>query len=133
MSVGRGTDNPFEKYGHPSYSDSVFSFVPRSIIGASRYPKYEGERCYGKNLANYPIKKIPGKSLFTLRFLLDAYKKTDMSDRFFNKFFFNLSGSYSLKDQIINGIPLAQIHQAWQHELNEFKQLRKKYLLYEDF
>jgi uncharacterized protein YbbC (DUF1343 family) len=52
---------------------------------------------------------------------------------FFNSFFNRLSGTDELKQQLIDNVPEAQIRASWQNDLNAFKKIRGKYLLYKDF
>lgn len=142
VSVGRGTDKPFEIYGSPYLTgdDNSFSFTPRSIDGANT-PPFEGETCYGKNLQGTPIEDIWEEGI-NLDYLIDAYNdftaaNPDMD--FFdnepdgNKYWIDyLSGSDDLRKQIIAGKSAEQIKASWQNDINSFKQQRRPYLLYDE-
>lgn len=133
VSVGRGTETPFEVWGHPSFRDNGFSFVPRSVEGAKK-PLYEGETCYGADLRLPPsdiLKILQGK--LNLSFLRNAYSLCTQKDSFFNHFFEKLSGTSSLRKQLQGQQSDETIRASWSAGLARFKTIRKKYLLYEDF
>lgn len=133
MSVGRGTDTPFEIYGHPEYPEKLFSFTPVSIPGTALHPKYEGETCYGVDLRNIPERFIRDNKRIVLDWLLDAYKEMGSRPDFFNAYFDKLAGSDQLRKQILEGKSKYTIRASWKKELEQFKQIRRKYLLYPDF
>lgn len=126
ISVGRGTDKPFEQWGSSALK-GVFtdSFTPRSTIGANK-PMFEGEVCYGKIITAQPNK-------MDVQWLLAAYKFYPEKNKFFNSFFEKLAGTDVLRKQIIAGKTAEEIHASWQKDINTFKKVRKKYLLYKDF
>ena len=124
VSVGRGTDLPFQHFGAP-FIDGDYSFVPESGAGAKN-PKYEGERCYGQDLSQFA--KL---SQLDLSFLIDAYNKCPKKDEFFNAFFDKLAGGNTLRLSIIEGKSEKEIRQSWSKELLEFDQMRKVYLIYQ--
>ena len=132
MSVGRGTQMPFQIYGHPDIR-TTFSFTPISTPGASNNPKYEGIICYGYDLRNFDINTFITKPELSLKYIIDAYNNINSKADFFNNFFYNLSGNKKLKTQIINNISEENIKLSWEKELKQFKDKRKKYLLYPDF
>ena len=123
MSVGRGTDLPFQHFGAP-YLDSDYSFVPESGAGA-KYPKHEGQRCYGQNLSQFQT-----LNRIDLSFLIDAYKACPEKGDFFNTFFDKLAGGDKLRLSIIEGKSEEKIRQSWSEELLEFEQMRNNYLFY---
>jgi len=133
VSVGRGTETPFEIWGHPSFKDNGFSFVPRSVEGA-RKPPFEGQTCYGADLRLPPtdiLKILQGK--MNLSFLRNAYTLCAEKDSFFNSFFEKLAGTAKLRQQIQSQQSDESIRASWSPALQRFKVIRKKYLLYEDF
>ena len=124
VSVGRGTNQQFQIYGHPSFTKYQFSFTPQPNFG-SKNPKHKGEVCYGKDLT-----KIEKPKRIELQWLLDAYFNFPDKDTFFLKGFERISGVSNLKKQIIKGTPEPEIRKSWSEELNKFKRLRTKYLIY---
>lgn len=135
VSVGRGTNTPFEVWGHPTFKDNGFSFTPASVEGAKN-PPHLGKVCYGANLNLSPtdVLKIT-KNELNLSFLMNAYSlaQSTTKEKFFNDFFEKLAGTASLKAQIINKTPASEIRNSWKKGIIQFKKTRKKYLLYEDF
>lgn len=144
LSEGRGTEKPFEIFGHPSLPKNLFSFTPVSRPGAIN-PKLKNQVCYGWNLSGTPqevLKKINGHvQLFPL---LNAYKLFPDKENFFlkpkmenpkpeNWGFNRLAGNAELMQQIKDGKSEEEIRKSWEPQLNEFKKIRKKYLLYSDF
>lgn len=127
VSVGRGTDHPFEQIGHPLYSKGAVMFTPEPNAG-SKYPPLEGELC--KGYAFYNAESPRG---FTLKWIIDFYKDLAPQTEFFNDYLTLLIGSKELKKQIEMGLTEEQIKATWQPRLNEYKAMRKKYLLYRDF
>ncbi|MEM9858602.1 MAG: DUF1343 domain-containing protein [Bacteroidota bacterium] len=127
VSVGRGTQQPFLQYGHPSFK-SDHSFTPVSIPGMSKYPPLEGQKCFGKYLGDTEIQ--PG---FNLGYLLSAYAKFEDKDNFFKPYFNTLMGNDQTMQQVKQGLSEAQIKATWQAGLTAYKTKRKKYLLYDDF
>ena len=135
VSVGRGTNTPFEVWGHPTFKDNGFSFTPASVEGAKN-PPHLGKVCYGANLNLSPtdVLKIT-KNQLNLSFLMNAYSlaQSATKEKFFNDFFEKLAGTASLKAQIINKTSEIEIRNSWKKGIVQFKKTRKKYLLYEDF
>lgn len=133
VSAGRGTDFPFQTYGHPLMNGFNFEFKPRSIIGASKHPKFEGKICKGEDLRVYDINHLRTNGQLDLSFLLNAYSKLKDKTNFFNAFFEKLAGTKQLRDQIRAGKSEKEIRNSWQAKLDEFKLIRKKYLIYPEF
>jgi uncharacterized protein YbbC (DUF1343 family) len=134
ISVGRGTEKPFQQWGNPLLSkDYSYYFTPQSKQGASK-PVFEGSKCYGEKLQNLLIEKdvAPGDSL-QLSFLINAYHAYPVKEKFFNDFFEKLAGTKQLRQQIISGVSEKAIRASWQPDMIAFKKIRKKYLLYKDF
>lgn len=126
VSVGRGTDAPFEQWGNPAFKGvCTYSFTPQSTTGASK-PMFEGEACYGEKLTTRPDK-------IDLRWLIKAYNLYPEKEKFFNSFFEKLAGTDMLRKQIKAGMSADAIKASWQKDINAFKQIRGKYLLYKDF
>jgi uncharacterized protein YbbC (DUF1343 family) len=132
VSAGRGTDFPFQAYGHPLLSRTKFEFKPRSIEGASKNPKFKGQTCGGEDLRIIDIERLREKRKLDLSFLLNAYSELNENTQFFNSFFEKLAGTKQLRQQIIQGKSEAEIRESWQDKLDEFKLVRKKYLIYSE-
>ncbi len=131
VSVGRGTDFPFQVYGFPGHSYGNFAFTPRSIPGKSKHPKWEGKTCYGQSLSGFAHNYRFNRAGLHLTWLIDAWKVAGDSSTFFNAYFEKLAGTASLRRQIMAGDSPEQIRASWQPALNNFKKIREKYLLYE--
>lgn len=132
VSVGRGTDKPFQQFGAPYFKETQYSFTPQSNEGA-KYPKYEGEQCNGFVLNDFAQFYLNGLGELYLHWLVEAYNMAPEKDKFFNSFFEKLAGTDQLQKDIIAGKTAEQIRQSWKEEVSEFKRLRRKYLLYKDF
>jgi len=126
ISVGRGTELPFQHYGAP-FLTSDYSFIPQSGAGA-KYPKHEGKKCFGKDLSKHP--KL---NQLDLSFLIDTYMECQNKDEFFNPFFDKLAGNKVLRNQINDGKSEEEIRQSWAAELEGFMKMRNTYLLYPFF
>lgn len=127
VSVGRGTDCPFEIIGRPSYRNHTFSFVPHPIPGVSDNPLHNGKLCYGIDLCSVQ----PQKS-FDLTYLIEMYRNSDKNTFFLkSNFFEKLAGTASLRKQLQQGSSPEQIRQSWAAGLDKFKVIRQKYLLYD--
>lgn len=126
ISVGRGTNKPFQIIGAPDSLLGKFTFTPQSTIGAAKNPMYEGKVCYGIDLSNT-------QQTFTLKYLIDFYKNSTDKDAFFNNFFSKLIGNSTVAQQIKNGESESAISTSWNADLIAYKIKRKKYLLYKDF
>ncbi len=125
VSVGRGTDKPFEIIGCPEFTDTTFSFTPRAIKGVSDNPPYKGEKCYGmKDL------ELKSKGL-NFYFLGIFYNSLGKKSDFFTSFFDKLAGTDKLRKQIESGLSEEEIKLSWQKDIEKFKKIRAKYLLYE--
>lgn len=124
ISIGRGTKKPFQHFGHPKLNLYNYSFIPKSGPG-SKYPKHENKICFGKDLTNTPI-----LNSINLEWLIETYDQSQNKEDFFISFFDKLAGTDKLRKQIISGKSSKEIKKSWKNELNEFKNIRNKYLLY---
>jgi uncharacterized protein YbbC (DUF1343 family) len=135
VSVGRGTDKPFQQWGHPAFSaKSGFSFKPVPVWGSKIDPPFAFQTCHGQLVA---INESEALTLMDrqirLFWLIRAYSWFPDKDKFFVPFFEKLAGTDKLRQQIISGMDEAAIKATWQEDLKAFKKIRKKYLLYKDF
>jgi uncharacterized protein YbbC (DUF1343 family) len=133
ISVGRGTDLPFQVLGHPLLKEGNYKFTPRSIPGAAKKPLYEGQQCNGFNLSSFGYSYIREYGLLYLFWLKDLYQQFPDKEKFFTNYFNTLAGNAILQQQIKDNLSEEEIRKSWQKDLNEFKIIRKKYLLYTDF
>jgi uncharacterized protein YbbC (DUF1343 family) len=132
VSIGRGTDFPFQVIGHPEYYLGSYYFIPESRPGASLNPKYEGIGCYGLSLKGYARNLNKNPHHFNLSFLINMYDFFREKE-FFNNYFDLLAGNSKLRISIMEGVSEQHIRQSWDDDLREYKRLRKTYLLYPDF
>ena len=130
VSMGRGTDAPFEVYGHPELEAREFSFVPQPNEG-SKNPPHNGKLCYGVDLRGVADEDIWREGL-DLEYVIDAYHDLDMGDKFFTPMFEKLIGVEYVRKMIIEGRSADDIEKMWQAELEEYKTLRSKYLIYNE-
>ena len=135
LSEGRGTDKPFQYFGHPLLPKHLFSFIPQPNPGA-KSSKHYFETCYGWSLAGTTdevLKKV--NDHIQLKWLITAYQLFPNKDSFFLKSngFNRLAGNDVLMQQIKDGKTEKEIRESWEPALGDFKKIRKKYLLYEDF
>jgi uncharacterized protein YbbC (DUF1343 family) len=144
VSLGRGTDKPFQLYGHPTMPKNLFSFTPRSVPGAKNPPQLD-KTCYGADLSGEKIDITkPEWQKIQLKYLMDAYRIFPEKSKFFltpkkenlqpQDYFFNkLTGNAMMMEQIKNGVSEEAIRKSWEPGIAAFKVIRKKYLLYPDF
>lgn len=134
ISEGRGTEKPFQIFGHPLLPDSLYAFTPAPNFGAQS-GKCFYQKCYGWNESGTEeeiLKKINGK--INLRFVINAYHLFPGKDSFFIKNnFCQKAGNEDLMTQIRSGMPESEIRKSWMKDIEAFKKIRKKYLLYKDF
>lgn len=130
ISIGRGTDFPFQVYGHPDLTYGDFVFTPKSVAGASVHPPQEGKACRGEDLRNYFIDKPEMMGQLQTQWLIRAYQGWRGKEPFFNAYFEKLAGSARLREQIVQGKKENEIRASWKPGIEKFKKIRKKYLLY---
>lgn len=130
ISVGRGTEFPFQVLGglNPNFGD--FQFTPVDMPGIATNPLHKGKTCFGVDLRNLTEIKT-----FTLKFFLDFYQQFEKKEDFITResWFNLLAGTDEVLKQIKAGKTEDEIVQSWQPELTKYKDIRKKYLLYPDF
>lgn len=133
ISIGRGTDFPFQVIGHPRLKDAPMRFRPRSIPHASKNPPHKDVDCFGYPLADFGIHFAWRYRHIYLFWLQESYKQLGHEDSFFTPYFEKLAGTSTLREQIIEGKTEEEIRRTWENGLTQFKIIRKKYLLYPDF
>ena len=130
VSVGRGTDLPFQIYGSPWITNASYRFTPKPSFGAKN-PFLNGQECFGENLSGYD------KDLreLNLEWVLRAYKNyKNPKEGFFlkNLWFDTLAGTDELRKQIVAGKSAQEIRNSWKKDLEAFQKIRAKYILYKD-
>lgn len=133
VSMGRGTYAPFQIIGHPLFRNIYdYTFSPQGIIGMSKNPPYEGQLCFGLNLQGYVMDTAITEGKIILKWLIEFYQKYPNRNQFFNPFFDKLAGNFELRQQLIAGKTEEEIRKSWEPELEKYKKMRKKYLLYKE-
>lgn len=130
ISVGRGTRYPFQVLGYPDKKFGTFSFTPRALPGFDKNPLQKDKTCFGIDL-----REIEVSGGLSLKYILDFYRIADQGKSFFTRprFFDMLMGNTQVRMDIIAGKNESQIKGRWADELKEYRQMRKRYLLYLDF
>lgn len=131
VSVGRGTEKPFQCIGHPSYKKGPYQFKPGPNSGANN-PLHKGVVCRGYDYSSVPEERIFKQKKLDLKPLMQFYRHFPDKNRFFlaNGFFDLLAGNGRLRLQIERGVSEADIRASWQPALDQYKLMRKRYLLY---
>lgn len=134
ISVGRGTDMPFEMYGAPLLQTGDYKFTPHAIPGVSENPLHKDKECRGFLLHKEAKQLMSESNLLNLKYLLTSYEHYEDKENFFTNanFFDKLAGTDQLRKQIIAGLSEEEIRSSWQEDLDMFKMIRAKYLLYEE-
>lgn len=133
VSVGRGTEKPFQIIGHPDLQNTSYKFTPKSMKGAKN-PPYENIDCSGFDLSEIGEKEMRSYKRIYLQWLIGTYNNSKKTNFFLENNFFNLlAGNAELMQQIKEGRTEKEIRQSWENDLEKYKTVRKKYLLYEDF
>jgi uncharacterized protein YbbC (DUF1343 family) len=132
VSLGRGTSLPFMVFGHPQMVNTDFQFTPISVPGATN-PPLLGEKANGIDLSGIPESYFIERRSLNLEWLLFAYNNMPRELEFFNGFFNRLAGCGHLRQWIESGMTLEEITATWEKDVIDFKRIRSKYLLYDDF
>jgi len=130
VSLGRGTDFPFQIYGHPDLKGYCFTFTPLSMP-AAKDPPQKDKLCHGVNLSALSDEEIRKKGI-DLSYLIDAYRNLNIGDRFFTPFFEKLIGVDYVRKMIEQGKSADEIKAMWKDDVAKFKLQRKPYLLYDE-
>jgi len=125
INAGRGTENQFQQYGAPFFPNSEYTYMPQPNFG-SKSPKHKGILCNGVNL-----KQTSKLKSVNFEWIIDAYNKTPDTIRFFGPTFTVHAGNIELEAQIKAGLSAKEISDSWQPQVEAFKKIRKKYLIYD--
>lgn len=128
MSLGRGTEAPFEMYGHPDMQGYDFNFTPMPNAG-SKTPPHSGVKCYGVDLRGISDEEV-WRNGVNIEYLVDAYRNLNMGNEFFKPVFEKLIGVEYVRQMIIDGYSAEEIKARWSDDVARFKEQRRKYLLY---
>lgn len=128
ISLGRGTNLPFQVYGHPNLKGYSYTFMPLSIHGAKN-PPLLNRVCYGVDLSRISDDELLKKGV-DLSYIIDAYNNLNIGDHFFSPFFELLVGKDYVRKMIKEGKSASEIKAMWQDDVLKFKKQRAPYLLY---
>jgi uncharacterized protein YbbC (DUF1343 family) len=140
ISQGRGTYFPFTVLGNPELKGQYeFSFTPTGIPGMAETPLHMNQPCYGLDLRKYDVAQLRKTKQINILWMVEMYKAYPHKEKFFDfkqsKEMGNVdfrTGDSNFKQQIIDGVPEAEIRKSWEPKLSEYKVMRKKYLIYKD-
>jgi uncharacterized protein YbbC (DUF1343 family) len=138
LNHGRGTMFPFTVFGAPALKGIYdFNYTPQSIPGMSETPLYMNEKCYGIDLRNFDTNELRKSGRINLSWIVELYNAYPDKEKFFDRSISNqmgnidfLAGNPEFKEQIKNGLSIEEIQKSWEPALSEYKEMRKKYLLY---
>lgn len=130
VSMGRGTEAPFEIYGHPDMENREFSFTPMPNRGSAT-PPHSGQMCYGVDLRTLSDEVVWSEGV-DLSYVVDAYRDLDMGDKFFTQMFEKLIGVDYVREMIIEGYSAEEIEAMWADDVEMFREQKAKYLLYNE-
>jgi uncharacterized protein YbbC (DUF1343 family) len=133
MSVGRGTDKPFCLFGHPDFQVGDVYFTPKSIPNTASNPPHLEKECCGFDLTDFSMTILKNNNYIDIGLIMEVYQNHPNKELFFTNFFDKLAGNKLLREQIIAGKTVEEIRESWKKDLDNFKIMRKKYLLYPDY
>lgn len=138
LNHGRGTYFPFTVLGSPELKGLYsFSYTPTGIKGMAETPLFMDQVCYGIDLRNYDVNQLRKTRQINLQWIMELYKAHPYKEKFFDSRLSNqmgtiekLIGSGEFRQQIIDGKSEKEIRASWEPGLSQYKEMRKKYLLY---
>jgi uncharacterized protein YbbC (DUF1343 family) len=135
VSVGRGTNLPFQSIGYPGNPTGKYKFTPKDIPGIATNPPHKGQECIGHNLQEFGTYYITTSRELYLEWILGLYAECPDKSKFFNAnlFFDKLAGTDKVRKQIMAGATAAELRKSWKVDLDAYRMLRAKYLLYKDY
>lgn len=129
INEGRGTLRPFQLFGHPQLADMPYHYIPRAITGMSQWPKQLGKTCHGMDLADR-YDEVRRRGRLQIEWIIQALNAYKGTTPFFTDFFDLLAGTPQLRQDLISGKSADEIRASWTPDLEQFKRIRTKYLLY---
>jgi uncharacterized protein YbbC (DUF1343 family) len=133
VSVGRGTNKPFQQFGYPQLVGGNTKFSPQPVKGSSENPIYKGQLCNGYDVSSYGEAYVKYSKKVYLFWLMNLYSTSVIKNKFFTSYFNLLAGNDILQKQIVEGKSEDEIRRSWEPGLAKFKAIRKNYLIYKDF
>ncbi len=135
VSVGRGTDYPFQWFGFPQFKSGTKEVTPVDLPGIAMDPPFENQKCNGILLENKNLTDFRSLKRINLEWILIAYNDYEGPSPFFKSpdFFDKLAGNDLLRKQINEGKSAQEIRASWKTDLDKYLKIRSKYLLYPDF
>ena len=130
LSMGRGTEAPFEIYGHPDLTGYAFSFTPAPNAGSAK-PPHMGKLCYGEDLRTLTNEEIWAEGI-DLKYIIEAYHNLAIGEKFFTPMFEKLIGVGYVREMIMAGCSAEEIEARWAEDVEKFKEQRRKYLIYNE-
>lgn len=130
LSMGRGTEAPFEVYGHPDLTGYNFEFTPAPNAGSTK-PPHMGKLCYGRDLRTLPNEEIWAEGI-DLSYIIEAYHNLGIEEAFFTPMFEKLIGVGYVREMIMAGCSAEEIEARWMEDVEKFKEQRRKYLIYNE-
>ena len=130
ISLGRGTGHPFEIYGHPAMKGCTYTFTPQSMDGAKN-PPLKDKLCHGRDLTGLDPEAVIAAGV-DLGYVIDAYRRMGIGDKFFTSFFELLVGDGQVRRMIEEEKSAAEIKATWRADVEAFKVRRRPYLLYKE-
>ena len=130
LSMGRGTESPFEIYGHPDHKGYDFSFTPTPNAGSAK-PPHMGKLCYGEDLRTLSNEEIWDAGI-DLSYIVRAYHNLGIEEKFFTQMFEKLIGVSYVREMIMAGATAEEIEAKWSEDVEKFREQRRKYLLYNE-
>lgn len=138
LNHGRGTYFPFTVLGSPELKGKFdFSFTPTGIKGMAETPLFMDQECYGLDLRDYDVSLLRKSGQINFQWIMELYKAHPHKEKFFDSSLSNqmgtiekLIGTGQFRQQIIDGVSEEEIRASWEPGLSEYKEMRKKYLLY---
>jgi uncharacterized protein YbbC (DUF1343 family) len=137
LNHGRGTYFPFTVIGSPELNGIYsFSYTPTSIKGMSATPIFMDQECFGLDLRNYDVEKLRKSKKINISWIIELYKAHPFKEKFFERLSKEMNsieiqiGVGEFRQQVINGVSEEEIRKSWEPGLSNYKEMRKKYLLY---
>lgn len=130
MSMGRGTDKPFECFGAPWLRAGNYRFIPRNIPGKAMNPPFVNDTCYGFLVTDFARNYLVDSRTLYIEWLELLLKECPDTGRFFTPFFDKLAGTPALREALLKGVPAQKIRESWKDDLEKFEYQRTPYLLY---